>query len=183
MAERGDRLARELVETAARDLAPELRRFLRSRYRLVSDPEDLVQETLSDLYRHLLGRDAAQVSNDELRALSFTILKNRVADRYRAEARAFAAKSAAGEQDIEAAAPSSERVAGYRELLTLVLGFMATMDESDRSLLWNEAVGSDRTAGLGAADRQRLSRLRARLRRLLLARGVSPQDMKEDSDD
>lgn len=182
MVERSNAHAGKLAEAAARDIAPQLEQFLRTRYRLVRDHDDLVQQTLSDLFRYLLNRNASETPPDELRALAFSILKRRVSDRFREEARNFALRSC-HPGDHESLAPSTETVASYRELLTTVLGFIAEMNENDRSLLLNEAIGSERALAMPAAERQRLSRLRGQLRQLLLRKGVSPQDIKEDTHD
>jgi DNA-directed RNA polymerase specialized sigma24 family protein len=168
-----------LTDALVRVLEPQLKQYLRSRYRLVADHEDVVQETLADLHHLLVNRGNERLSIDSLTGLAFVILKRRVADRYRGGAKDFALAALAPSRE-EPLAPSSETVASYRELLLTVLGFIATMDPSDRSLLLDQAIGIERTA-MPPAERKRLSRLRAQLRDQLERRGVSPQDFKEDS--
>lgn len=182
MVERSNRDAGKLAEAAALDIAPQLKQFLRTHYRLVPDHDDLVQQALGDLFRFLLNRSGSGTSPDELRALAFAILKRRVSDRFREDAKKFALQSR-NQGGQESLAPSTETVAGYRELLAAVLGFIAEMDEDDRSLLLNEAVGSERNQAMPPVERKRLSRLREQLRQLLLLKGVSRQDMKEDTHD
>ena len=182
MVERGDPTAGRLTDAVVHDLVPQLRQFLRARYRLVSDHDDLVQQALSDLHQYLSEGAFSAKSSQDLTALAFTILKRRIADRFRSEAKHFALSSTTHVHSQEPLAPSAETVVSYRELLATVIGFIAEMEESDRSLLLNEAAGPERTAPMPPAERQRLSRLRAQLRNLLQQRGVSPQDMKEDSD-
>lgn len=173
-----------LADSSARVLTPALRQFLRSRFRLVSDHEDLVQQTLSDLHRFLLTRlPKRPYAEDETRALAFSILKRRVADRFRNEARSFAALELGRARNELSLEPSAETVAGYRELLGTVLNFIAEMDGADRQLLLSEALGTDRSGSLPPADRQRLSRLRERLRKRLAGLGVSSEDMKPESHD
>lgn len=182
MVERSNSNAGKLAEAAALDIAPQLKKFLRTHYRLVPDHDDLVQQTLANLFRYLLNRSGFETSPDELRALAFAILKRRISDRFREDAKRFALQNSSNSGQ-ESFAPSTETVAGYRELLATVLGFIAEMDEDNRSLLLNEAVGSERTQAMPPAERKRLSRLREQLRQLLLRKGVSRQDMKEDTYD
>jgi DNA-directed RNA polymerase specialized sigma24 family protein len=167
------------IELAARVIAPDLRRLLRSRYRLVPDHDDLIQDTLLDLQVYLRTREL-DGPPDSLRALAFTILKRRVMDRFREEAKSYAAGVI--DASPEPTTQSAETVASYRQLLVAVLGLIARMDPADRDLLLDEAAGSDRQSAMSAATRQRLSRLRGQLREFLRQKGVSPGDLKEGND-
>ena len=168
-----------LTEADARALEPQLRKFLRARYRLVSDHDDLIQQVLGDLHLYLVKGALVARSIDDMTALAFTILKRRIIDRFREEAKHFAyvTKTYATSETV---APSAETVVTYKELLATVMNFMASMNESDRTLLFITTTGTERTAPMTPAERQRLSRLRAQLRSLLLQQGVSPQDIKKD---
>lgn len=166
------------LEWAAREIAPDLRRLLKARYRLVADHDDLVQQTLLDL-RDYIGRNDQKEPVD-LRRIAFTILKRRLIDRFRGDAKA-AADAVAGRAP-EPLAPSTETVVSDRQLLFAVLGFIAEMAPQDRDLLLDEASGTERAGPMPPAMRQRLSRLRAQLRDFLQAKGVSASELREGND-
>jgi DNA-directed RNA polymerase specialized sigma24 family protein len=145
-------------------LSPLLRDHLRARYRLLIHLEqDLVQQTLADLFA-LLGRRTALPSDDELSALAFTILKRRVADLFRSEARSRAWQELGSEPLQEAESPSAERVARYRRLMALVLSQIGELPPDDQRLLLADVTPGSSNDAFSASERQRLSRLRKQLR-------------------
>lgn len=173
--------SRDHAERAARILAPQLAAQLRRRYRmLASDHDDLVQEVLENFVRFLDSHAGRLPPEEEWAAIASTMLKRRIADRFRRSLREVSRSIDETDDDAaevaDTAAPVDE-VVRYRRLLSAVLGLLAEMSDADRALLLDEAMPEEAREPMSASDRKRLSRLRDRLREGLRLRfGVAPDD-------
>lgn len=156
-------------EPAIRSLIKSLRNYLGARYHFVADHEDLVQQTLADLYGAASAKQDGFAEQDQITPLAFTILKRRIADRFRIEAKEFAWAMLAENEQV---APSTEVVAMYRQRLALTMAFIAELPAADRMLLLHSSQDGDSFA-MPATDRKRLSRLRIQLRDLLERKALS----------
>jgi DNA-directed RNA polymerase specialized sigma24 family protein len=173
--------ADRLVQLAASDIVPDLRAMLRGRYRLLAHlQDDLIQQTLSDLHGYLLAASKPDMSDEDLRAITFSILKRRVADAFRDDARRRALNEALDEPASEPTAPSAERVVRYRRMLQAVLRHVGELDPGDQALLLAEVTPGAEAGAMSPAQRKRLSRLRERIRAALERElGATPSDYLE----
>jgi DNA-directed RNA polymerase specialized sigma24 family protein len=165
-------------------VAPVLRQHLRRRCRLLAgEHDDLVQQALEDLLRYLVTRLASPPAQAEWAALALTILKRRVADRFRAAATQAARNVEHTEDEAleEISDPGAllDEIVQYRRLLATVLRLLTELPPSDQALLLDEVdpARPSTTAPSTSTERKHLSRLRERLRQQLQQRfGVAPED-------
>jgi DNA-directed RNA polymerase specialized sigma24 family protein len=158
------------------ELSSRLTAYLRANARyLADDHEDLVQQTLMGL----LHRGGPGVQN-ELHSMpfAFSILRRRIADRYRELVRASVETSL-----VDAAETPAQDVADgavYEELLGTALSMIGKMEVRDRDLLLDHALKTRATPWTDA-ERQQLRRLRLRLRDQLAGRlRMSPREILKD---
>lgn len=164
-------------------VAPVLRQLLRRRYRLLAqDHDDLVQQTLEDLLRFVASRSGAPLREAEWPAVGVTILKRRIADRFR-EATARASISIEEMTDVVSTMDDPyaivDAIVQYRTLLATVLRLVAQLPSADQALLLEELDPSAAdSAPMSSTTRKHLSRLRQRLRQQLESKfGVAPEDV------
>jgi DNA-directed RNA polymerase specialized sigma24 family protein len=162
------------------EIAREARRYLATRFpSLRAIHEDLVAESLLNLSERLIERSsqypAAWFASGEpereqdrayLHRLAHTILRRRVADRFRGRAAAWAREASIDElpeAELGSARGDYERRLMAARMLKVCVEVLATLPEEDRELA--ATIGEARV-GEGprsAADRQRLTRLRRKL--------------------
>lgn len=143
--------------------------WLRLRHRSLKHLHaDLVQDALADLLRYLSLHNEQHHSDEDVRRVGFAILRRRVADAFRASVVQWAEDHALDELPNTDPSHDLDKVVAYRKVLRTVTAMMAKLDDESRALLLGaEADGRADDAPLSAAERQRLSRLRAALRRRL----------------
>lgn len=157
--------ADDAAAAAARRLRPALLASLRSRFRaLAPDHEDLVQQTLVDLFRYLRTSGEAIADESEIDRIAFTIMRRRAADRVRSSILQAALPLDEGSENLSQDAPSLDVVVRNRLFLGLVTQELGKMSEADRAALLDETLGHRDDSARSASERQRLSRARARLR-------------------
>jgi DNA-directed RNA polymerase specialized sigma24 family protein len=140
-----------------RSLRTFLRRKLPSR---AADHDDLVADTIARLWEMRNRRDdLREFPSDavQLRALARVILRHRIADLFRNEARAWAERSAEDVDNVASNEPAQEAQLMIDRMLRIVTRILANGDPKDRELL------RMRRGPMGASDRKRLERLRTRL--------------------
>lgn len=151
----------------ARELTEMLRRYLLTHSRgLFAEHDDLIQQTLEDYYRTRDRSADTQPVETEL-PLLIAIARRRVADRYRQFSRRAIVDHPLDDYAHYQAQPDAAETLWYRALLQHTLELIAGMDPADRELVLHDQ--SSRTV-LDAGQRQRLGRLRRRLRRHLSQR-------------
>ena len=169
-------LADDLVELRAMGLAY-VRRHLPHR---PADHEDLVQEALIGA-AHWASR-SGDVPTEVARRVTMAILKRRIADYHRANAREWSQ----GSEEPTSLGPVDPRQIVIARALRATVGFLADADDDDRRLV-SLLVGSAPAPSfdpLSARDRKRLQRLRSRLREHLLETlGDSLKEILEDEPD
>lgn len=157
------------IDVQLAKLRPLWMNWLRLRHRsLVHAHDDIVQDATVDLIAYVSKDAQRKRSEEEIRKIGFTILQRRVADRFRAGVLEWAEHSQPDELPSTDSSSDLDRALAYRKLLRAVMSMLAQLDGPSRDLLLgDEAIGPDAAAPLSAAQRQRLSRLRAELRRQL----------------
>jgi DNA-directed RNA polymerase specialized sigma24 family protein len=141
--------------------------WLRLRHRALGHLHaDILQDATADLVHYLSRTSPHAVTDEDIARIGFTILRRRIADEFRSKALQWA--EGAAPDDLPATDPSTdpEQVLRYARLLRSVIDQLARLDRQSRELLLRRETGAD--APLSDAQRQRLSRLRADLRRRLL---------------
>jgi len=163
-------------------LQQELVRYVRARLPSLTDQHaDLVQQTLLGLTEELRERSnlypkawfSATRSPDEseqgyFRALSLTILRRRIADRFVHRTREWAHEAMSSETPT--ASPQTEHRHLVRQIYAIMLELLQHESAEDRSLLMRTAVRGCKTSPLTARERQRLRRVRERLDSAVRAR-------------
>jgi DNA-directed RNA polymerase specialized sigma24 family protein len=168
--------ARAASEQRFKSIRSELENHLRRRYRLLrNEHEDLLQQTLSDLFEATRDR-LATFPDEELTALAYAILKRRIVDRFRRETRSVI-------QDMPSDAVPEPHDDGtfvdrmhYRRLLRAVLSLVDELTPEQKALVLDESA-SNADGSRTPAQRQQLRRLRAHLRsRLATEYGIRIDD-------
>jgi RNA polymerase sigma-70 factor (ECF subfamily) len=186
-------------ETALADLVVALKTYLRRHApALGRDHEDIVHDTLLALTQLVRndpssfpaawfepGTPARAEDRDYLLRLAYTIASRRVADRFRAQARAWVL--AEHDADVVSAAPSTapsaERQRLVTEMLRVCVGVLADLSEEDRALVSILVHGEAESCTRSDRDRQRLRRVRVRLLDALRARfGADLDDLLREQD-
>lgn len=134
-------------------------RMVDRRPELAHIAESLVSSAMEGLLRWET-RQSQSLSPEESRRVAATILKRRIVDHYRKHME-FVEYDLDSVVDEEASA--FDRV-GNRQLLAVVLQFTADLEAEDRNLMDHVMLGG---SGLNTRERQRLSRMRARLKRYM----------------
>lgn len=161
---RANKAGSAFADTAA-DLTPRMHRFvLRNAPHLAHLAEDLVQQSLANLLE-FVGKRSGRISPEETQAVAFTILRRRIADHHRDTLRRIIQESSNESLPDVASGENIEHATSVRRILWSVLGFLAELDATERTLLLREELpGESMASPLAVADRKRLSRLRNRLR-------------------
>lgn len=146
--------------------------WLRFRHRAVaSQHQEIVQQAASDLHELMSTRVGAPLADEEIEKLGFTILRRRAADAYRDRSHLlFESLPQERVEDI-AEAGDADRALRHKKIVRAIIVLLSHMDARDRTLLLrNEFPVSEPVLPLTAAQRKRLSRLRANLRQQLRER-------------
>ena len=166
-----DPLTGPLTSAEAASVAEIARRYIRAHYRALPEQEDLVQETLVGLLQHLAGRGNPTLDPDQLAAIALTILKRRIADRFRQSVRSIVDTLSPEALPSVAHPLTTENVVSQRKMLLAVLVAILELSEEDRDLVMRgELSGSERDGPLTTAQRKRVSRIRMRLKDILAKR-------------
>jgi DNA-directed RNA polymerase specialized sigma24 family protein len=157
------------LDAIAQALGPRLGRYLSYHHFSLRDQhDDLVQTTLADTLKYLDAAPVSTVDEDEVARIAFTILKRRVADAFRDNARQWALQQSA-EPDEESAHDTAASV-DFRRVLQAVIELMATLDPAERDLISQAALGTQLGRPRSDAERKALSRARASLKSKLWSR-------------
>ncbi len=165
-------------ELALADLLPELRSWLRRRVpALAVQHDDLLNDAAESLLGHVRrDRDALPAAwfappdgaplprLGELRALAFTMLQRRVADRFRARVRTWAITADVGRDAADASVAdgvSPDRALDLARILRATVLALDDLSDEDREIVTRVAL--DVQAPLDDRTRQRLRRARARI--------------------
>jgi DNA-directed RNA polymerase specialized sigma24 family protein len=144
------------------------------------DHDDLVNETLLQLSRWLERHPfqeslTAPRNHDddagELVALARVILRRRVADRHRMDAREWSRRVSAAAAERANVAPRArgpERELLLRQMLEITIGVLANLSSSDRDLIAIAGAAGRAASAMSPRDRQRLARARRRIRDAIL---------------
>jgi DNA-directed RNA polymerase specialized sigma24 family protein len=151
-------------------LGPRLRRYLAyHHFALREQHEDLVQAALADTLAYLNALPAPGVEDeDEVARIGFTILKRRVADAFRDNAKQWALKQS-GDPDEPTTDDATESL-DYKRTLRTVIELMATLEPRERDLIAGAALGQRLGRPHSDAERKALSRARASLKAKLWTR-------------
>lgn len=152
-------------------LIPQWRRWLRLRHRSIEHLHaDLAQQAAADLLEWIQRTSKTGLVDEDLRRLGFRVLQRRVADAFRSDAAEWGRRGSAadaqqgGHEEVDTRTDANPALAHqYRRLLRAVVALLAELSAEDRALLVGPELGpvaEPRTT----AQRQRLKRLRARLR-------------------
>jgi hypothetical protein len=155
---------------ALETLGPRLRRYLAyHHFALREQHEDLVQAALADTLAYLKALPAPGVEDgDEVARIGFTILKRRVADAFRDNAKRWALEES-GVRDEPSTDDATESL-DYKRTLGSVIELMATLEPRERDLLADAALGQRFGRAHSDAERKTLSRARASLKARLWSR-------------
>jgi DNA-directed RNA polymerase specialized sigma24 family protein len=160
------------LDALLKEIRPQWLAWLRRRHAgLAARHEDIVQEASEDLARYLLGVATDERTDAEIRRIGFSILRRRVADVFRERVLAWNASLPLDQVPDTAGHADLERVLEYRTLLRVVMGLLASLDRESRDLIirgHDPSIPDD--IPLSDAERQKLARLRAELRRQLMER-------------
>lgn len=156
--------ARGASDRRFQEISVALRGYLRRRYRLLANEhDDLLQQTLSDLFE-ATHRARDLIPDDDLTALAYSILKRRIVDRFRRETRSVVENvepALVGEPHDEG---SFDARMHYRRLLRAVLLLVSKLSPEQQALLLDETSPSATAQARSPAQRQQLRRLRELLR-------------------
>ncbi|MCI0627701.1 MAG: hypothetical protein L0387_39630 [Acidobacteria bacterium] len=143
--------------------------WLRLRHRSLAHVHtEIVQDATTDLIQYLSEHKNQAHSDEDIRRIGFTILRRRVADEFRARTVQWAEDFPLDELPSTDPSSNPEEVLRYASLLRAVTGLIARLNKPSRELLLRVEAGTDAAeVALSDAERQRLSRLRAELRRQL----------------
>lgn len=145
--------------------------WLRFRYpSLSAQHADFIQDTAADLTEYTRQFPAGRFTRDDLARIGFSILKRRVADSFRVRAIEWSEQGEAELREVADRRGDPSFVERYAKLLRLVVGHVAKLDPRDRDLLMRNSDATDGQLPMTDNERQRLHRLRQRLREELLAK-------------
>jgi DNA-directed RNA polymerase specialized sigma24 family protein len=163
-----------------------------------ADHDDLVSDTLLALTREIRDRSSAypgswfqpkppanEAERSHLHKLAMVILKRRIADLFRKRA-PFSNMFVTGEQHPDVAdpdVPTPERKVLLARMLEVTLSVLSGMQPADRDLIAFVAGEAGLRKALDARERQRLHRLRAKLRaEILRCLGADAADLLRNTD-
>lgn len=166
----------------ARELVAALKAYLQARARgLAVDHDDLVQQTLADLYQTEQQKHPGQPLPVHALHTALAILRRRVADRYRELSRDVVLQHSA-QFDLSVLVgvdDDSALVLSQQRRLRRALNFIARLDGRDRRLLMEQIQIFGSRRARTPAERKQLSRLRARLRAEIEHVPFNPDDEAE----
>lgn len=168
----------------------ELSAYLRARLpALRSEHEDIVSETLLSLTREIqnrkdafpkswlrLGPPSSEAERVRLHKLAHLIARRRIADFFRRRARTADAPQSSDRflEVPDPNAPDPARTILLTRMLATTLSVLAEMSPQDRDLMAIAAEEPEVRRTLDARDRQRLHRVRVRLRQEIIRRLGAP---------
>lgn len=160
----------ELLATLRRDWLG----WLRIRYsRVTAHHPDLVQQAAADLLQWAAQREQPATA-DELRRVGFRVLQRRAADLFRGRVHNWALEgdTAAEEELPGASSEEPDAMLERKRLLRAIMTVLTEFSAEERALLVGDELGpQSRNAGARSpAERQRLRRMRTRLRQALVRR-------------
>jgi hypothetical protein len=133
--------------------------------------KDIVQDAAGDLVEYVSAQGRAELPDDEIRRIGFTILRRRAADATRRWSSSAGRQVPLTEAFEPAMSGEPGRAEEYRKLLRAVIELMGNLDQESRELLVRgEYPTKGNPAPLSGAHRQKLSRLRHELRSKLVER-------------
>lgn len=164
----GPEADRGAIEALLPGLRTHLLAYLRRHLpQLEADHEDLVQETLAGVVGWARRGERRKLPAPEAKALATVILKRRVADLFRVQARQWALHQAIDPKETSPTGPDARQLLLTRALRCAV-AFLADADPEDRELVTLLVGESSWNRPLTAGERKRLQRLRGRLRTYIL---------------
>ena len=151
-------------------LGPRFRRYLAyHHFALREQHEDIAQAALADTLDYLKAQPGSGAADeDEVARIGFTILKRRIADAFRDNARQWALRHG-GESDEPSTLGAADSL-DYTRTLRAVVELMATLEPRERDLLAGAALGERFGRARSDAERKALSRARAILKERLWSR-------------
>jgi len=157
------------LDALLQDVRSQWQAWLRRRLpALESLHKDIVQDAAGDLVEYMSTRDRADLPDEEVRRIGFTILRRRAADATRRWSSSASRQVSLTEAFEPAVSGELGRAEEYRKLLRAVIELMGSLDQDSRELLVRgEYPTKGDPAPLSGAQRQKLSRLRHELRRKL----------------
>jgi hypothetical protein len=164
--------APDRLDAVLKEIRPQWLGWLRRRHAgLESRHEDIVQDASADLAGYLSRMRTREAADEEIRRIGFSILRRRVADAFRGRVLSWNASAPLDQVPDTTGGADLERVQDYSKLLRVVMGLLAPLDRASRDLIvrGQEARAPD-DVPLSDAERQKLMRLRAELKRKLLER-------------
>ncbi len=167
------------LENVFAAIYPQWRAWLQLRHpALAFIHAELVQDAAADLTEYVLKLGDRRLSEDDVRKIGFTILKRRVTDAFRSKAIEWVEHLPLDRLPSNDPKSDPEFSTRYTNLLRLAVGLIAKLDRHDRDLLLRDSSpGRPKRLAMSAGERQRLSRLRARLRdELFKAYGIDVRD-------
>lgn len=153
--------------------------WLRIRQRsLALQHADLVQEAAADLLQWLVRHHDTVLAEDDLRRVGFRILQRRVADAFRESvgewSRQPSERELEGVSELPDPSPGANpaQALQHARLMRALVEVLTELGPEERSLLLGDEMGDavDEVGPRSAAERQRLSRLRERVRTTLIQR-------------
>jgi DNA-directed RNA polymerase specialized sigma24 family protein len=160
------------LDSLLQDVRSQWQAWLRRRLPAL-DPlhKDIVQDAAADLVEYVSSPDRADLPDDEIRRIGFTILRRRAADATRRWSSAAGRQVSLTDAFEPAVSGDPGRAEEYRKLLRAVIELMGNLDQDSRELLVRgEYPAKGNPTPLSGAQRQKLSRLRHELRRKLAER-------------
>lgn len=161
-------------ERSLEQLREELHGYGHARFpQLRNEVDELVNHTLLQLWEYRKGAQSQKRlsplsdgdENASLRRIAFTIFKRRAVDAYRKFAREWAIRSNASSADEEASSSAgAEQRTLLKQMLRVCIAELANMTAADRGLLAELSESNPRPQPVSARDRQRLRRIRERLK-------------------
>lgn len=166
------------------EIEKEIRRYLLHQLPSRRDiHDDLVNETLLSISEWMQKNRGVQLSSeanpsvdDERRALlafSKVVLKRRIADQFRLDAREWNRRLDLDDSQLESVLedpPSAERSVLIHRMLEITIGVLAKMPREDRDLIAFTAGGGEKARAMTPRERQRLRRARARIAEAIVAK-------------
>ena len=157
------------LDALLQDVRSQWQAWLRRRLpALESLHKDIVQDAAGDLVEYASAQGRADLPDDEVRRIGFTILRRRAADATRRWSSSASREVSLTESFEPAVSGEPGRAEEYRKLLRAVIELMGSLDQDSRELLVRgEYPTKTKPAPLSDAQRQKLLRLRHELRRKL----------------
>lgn len=158
----------ERLDVLHKKLHPRWMAWLRLYHRSLDQVHsEILQDASADLIQYLSRHERSVHSDEDISRIGFTILRRRVADEFRSRTIQWAEDFPMDELPNTDLSNNPEEILRYSNLLRAVIGLMAKLNKPSRELLLRGEYGAV-DVPLSDTERQRLSRLRAELRRQLV---------------